>query len=478
MALKLLLAAPENAYFNGVLSGLVDAGYDVTLASTGMDAQIQLGQKKFFHVLLAYEIKQHNAITVMKFVKFNCPSARVSMTISNEAIKALEEEEKQDFASIRSRLYQLGLFKIFEGVTDPADIVNFMDSQQNFNDLVSNIQESEGEKKITDPIELADAEFVQIEIDHFFSTSKNLFDVYIKIGGGKYVKILHKGEEFDQSQIKKYKEEKNVEFLYFKKQDHKKYIRTLSEINRKVIQLDNVSSMTKYTMTKHVTSEVLKSAWIEGINHGLVDQASEVCDNILQMVTKEKKLHTLMRQMQEMNPAEYEHSFLVAFFSCAVAKQFEWNSPVTTQSLSMASMFHDLGLTKIDPAIREKKKSEMTKEEQAIYNMHPQYSLELLENNPNISRTILQIIHQHHECIDGTGYPNNLSSNKILMLSQVLIFVNEFADLMVAENLRPVDTLKKMLIAPDIFKRHNSHIVENFSHVFIDPDVLIRKKVS
>ncbi len=250
----------------------------------------------------------------------------------------------------------------------------------------------------------------------------------------------------------------------------------LAEINRKVLQSPVAPLQSKYNLTKHVTSEVLKSAWLEGINHGLVDQATEVCENIFQLVQKQAGLHSLLKQLKEMNPQEYDHSFLVAFFSCSLAKQFDWNSTVTTQALTMASMFHDIGLTKLDQNIRGKKRDDLTTDEMTHYQQHSQFSIELLEKNNTISRTILQIIAQHHECIDGTGYPHRLKNNKILMLSQVLIFVNEFADTMIDENLSPINSLKKILTNPLIFKKHNALIVEKFSHIFIDPDVLSKKR--
>lgn len=475
MALKLLIAAPENDYFKQLCSAFTESGYEVTYVSTGIEAQIQLGQNKYFHIIMAYELKNHPSLTVMKFIKFNCPNTRFTVTISNEAIKDLEADN-QDIASFKLKMNQIGVFKLFTGYTEIAHLVSFVDSQQNFNDLMAQVKPATKEERTEGPVDEKDSEFIEISIDHFFGATKNLFDVFIKIGNGKYIKILHKGDQFEQSQIKKYKDEKKVDYLYIKKTDHKKYIRLLAEINRKVISSQNAHIQTKYNLTKHVTSEVIKSAWVEGVNHGLVDQATEVCDNIYQFVQKQNNLFNLLKQLQDMGPDEYDHSFLVAFFSCSLAKQFDWNSAVTTQSLTMASMFHDIGLIKVPEEIRNKKKIELTPEELAIFQMHPQYSLELLENNQSISRTILQIIHQHHESMDGSGYPNHLSNKKILMLSQILIFVNEFADIMIDNNLRPIEALRKILTTPDVFKKHNSLIVEKFSHIFIDPDILGKKK--
>ncbi|GEM_PF-5933976 len=203
MALKVLIAAPENDYFVKVVSALNDAGYEATYATTGIDAQILLGQNKYFHILMAYELKQHSAITVMKFVKFNCPTTRLSITISNETIKSLELDN-QDLPSIKSKLTLMGAFKVLSGFTEIPDLVSYIDAQQNFNDIVSNIKTTPESERSDGPEVIPDEEFVEIPIEHFFSSAKNIFDVFIKIGGGKYIKILHTGDQFDQNQIKKY----------------------------------------------------------------------------------------------------------------------------------------------------------------------------------------------------------------------------------------------------------------------------------
>ena len=52
-------------------------------------------------------------------------------------------------------------------------------------------------------------------------------------------------------------------------------------------------------------------------------------------------------------------------------------------------------------------------------------------------------------------------------------FVNEFADIMIDNNLRPIEALRKILTTPDVFKKHNSLIVEKFSHIFIFTEIFI-----
>lgn len=474
MALKVLLASHDSEFSKNLEVSLKGAGYEVTRTYNGIETQKELMASKFFHVLISYEIKNHGPFNILKFAKLNAPNVKPTMYLTESAIKALEAEQ-QDVEQIKNKLKQAGVFKLFAFPLEVEEIVSYIESKQNFNELSKNIIPVPENERSNDPVDMNDGEFIQIPIDHFFSTAKNLFDVYIQVGSGKYFKILHRGDQFDSSQLKRYKEDKKVEFLHIQKSDHKKYTRILGEVNRKVLNSEKVGQSSKYNITRHATSEVMKSAWTEGLSHAIVDQAQEACDNVIKLVQQDEKLYSLLRDLKDVGPEEFEHSFAVAFFSSALAKQFDWSSPITTQTLTMASLFHDIGLLKVDEMIRNKPKVEMTPEELKLYQQHPNHSVELLKNNQSISRTVLQIIGQHHECIDGNGYPHGLMNNRILMLSQILIFVNEFTDVMVDQKLTPINALKTILVNKEAFKRHNSSIVEKFSHIFIDPN-LVKKK--
>ena len=86
-----------------------------------------------------------------------------------------------------------------------------------------------------------------------------------------------------------------------------------------------------------------------------------------------------------------------------------------------------------------------------------------------ISHGHLEIILQHHEYNDGTGFPRGHKGSKILTLSNVVCLANDFVNLIVAEELSPTDGLKRILQTEEMIPRYHPKILENFIKVFVDP---------
>jgi HD-GYP domain-containing protein (c-di-GMP phosphodiesterase class II) len=98
--------------------------------------------------------------------------------------------------------------------------------------------------------------------------------------------------------------------------------------------------------------------------------------------------------------------------------------------LGLAGLLHDIGLANVPPEILEVPEEERTPEEQAEYEKHPEHAINLIQSRKLvISGLIHRIIIQHHERYNGTGYPKNLSGQKICTEAQILAIADRFDEL-------------------------------------------------
>lgn len=88
------------------------------------------------------------------------------------------------------------------------------------------------------------------------------------------------------------------------------------------------------------------------------------------------------------------------------------------EGIYLAAAIHDLGKIHI-PADILSKPSKLTDLEYQIIKMHPQTGYDILKN-VEYPWPICDIILQHHERLDGSGYPNGLKGDDILMGARVL----------------------------------------------------------
>lgn len=150
------------------------------------------------------------------------------------------------------------------------------------------------------------------------------------------------------------------------------------------------------------------------------------------------------------------HSINTAVIAIDLAKHIE-KTEQSPQQIGAAALLHDVGV----PALGLDLASD---EKNPIYKEHVAKSVEILEEMkvPNIIRTMVA---QHHERLDGKGYPAGISGNEFLVSSQILSLSNGFRHIMCGcfHDTRSQDspqenyvqtTLTKFreAIAPDILK--------------------------
>jgi hypothetical protein len=121
---------------------------------------------------------------------------------------------------------------------------------------------------------------------------------------------------------------------------------------------------------------------------------------------------------REKRPALYQHCIRIALISlylgtCVNLKRGSMNTLVT------AAVFHDIGELHIDPALLDGTQALSPKERQHIY-AHPMIAYLILKEYPEYHPQVSNAVLDHHERLDGSGYPRNLKEDKINPLSKIL----------------------------------------------------------
>ncbi len=452
--LKILLAHPNNEWLEASEKVLRDNGYDVVIADKGKAAQISISQEKFFTAIISEDLQSHTGAQVLKFAKSNSTGLTIIF---------LAEEPEGD------KWIKLGAKSVFPLGATIEEILKAIEGGKNVGDLLAGIKRREG---MSDEVEVTgdDTDFTKIKIGEFYSSKAVLFDVFIQLKSGKYVKILHAGDTFDQERIDKYKNEKKVEHLWFKTADRAKYIKYQSHLTTKIMNADKVPVEMKSRFLKNVTSKYVEEVMAEGLKPQIVEQGKEICEQVYKLVEKEKNLYRLLRGYQDFDPSSVDHSYLVTLYTSSIIKQFEWQSQATIETAAMACMFHDIGKMKMPENLLDKRPGEMSPEELELYQNHPILGAEMVDGNNLINNSVKQIIIQHHEYFDGTGFPFQKKGNKILTLANIISLVDDFVHILIQKKMKPTDALKFILMDPTKVARYNTVIIESFIKIFVEPE--------
>jgi hypothetical protein len=120
-----------------------------------------------------------------------------------------------------------------------------------------------------------------------------------------------------------------------------------------------------------------------------------------------------------------------------------------TLTLGLGAQLHQLGLPRIPAALRAKK-GPLNSQEKRLFEMYPQYGREMLERIPGVPRGVIEVVHQHRENLDGTGFPQGLRANHIRYLPKLVRVVTEYNKLTNqregSSSLSPTDALSHLYV--------------------------------
>lgn len=95
------------------------------------------------------------------------------------------------------------------------------------------------------------------------------------------------------------------------------------------------------------------------------------------------------------------------------------------KDLYLGAKYHDIGKNHINQNILYKKEK-LTKKEFDELKKHPDLSYRFLCETNNFNKNVLDIVRQHHERIDGKGYPLGLKGNEIFYLTKILSICDSY----------------------------------------------------
>lgn len=123
----------------------------------------------------------------------------------------------------------------------------------------------------------------------------------------------------------------------------------------------------------------------------------------------------------------YYHGLNVSVLCLMLAKTLGLG-PVQARLLGTGALLHDIGLSEIPDRVLKKPASEYTKPERELRAMHVAYGV-TLGQRLGLPPAVLAIIGQHHELVDGSGYPKGLKQDDISPLARIVSLVNFYDNL-------------------------------------------------
>ncbi len=178
-----------------------------------------------------------------------------------------------------------------------------------------------------------------------------------------------------------------------------------------------------------------------------LDAFEEVADGMLDSVLRNHNALSCLGRIRAKDSYLMEHSVNLAVLMSVFGKSLDLPRE-TMQHVAVGAMLHDIGKIMIPDEILHKPER-LTAAEFEVMKQHARHSRDLLKGTPGMPELAVLVAAQHHEKMDGSGYPEGLCGDEISPFGRMAAVVDVYdaitADRVYHKGITPSAALKKLL---------------------------------
>jgi HD-GYP domain-containing protein (c-di-GMP phosphodiesterase class II) len=216
----------------------------------------------------------------------------------------------------------------------------------------------------------------------------------------------------------------NIKCLYFHREDLENVLAYLNN-HLQLLQMEGPAQTKKKfnILTDHL-SLTLRQVIAAPRLGAHVDLAVKQVDRIIEEIQKDKHYPKMVWEILFRNYSLYNHSVNVCLLAVAMMLFFK-KSQRDSRMLGSAALFIDLGMTRIPEDIYFKT-GDLTPEEWETTKKHPLIGMQMLKRTSMLPAEAIQLVREHHENADGSGYPEGLPLNRQHPWTRILRLVDAY----------------------------------------------------
>jgi hypothetical protein len=257
-------------------------------------------------------------------------------------------------------------------------------------------------------------------------------DIFVKLAG-KFIKIYREGDVFDISDFSNITEKKKIEFLFIKKDNVNDLISNVVKKEEKKIQnppAEMGAIVSSYSSLYESVSDLSHSV---GFSSEVQILAKTQVKSMIHSMGKKPSLIKVLSRLDSFK-GEYlgVHSVLTGYLACAICSQLDWGSEQTYYKLTLAAFLHDIVFSDSRLAQCQSVEEVLTlgysQDKVKLFLNHPILAAEIARSFSETPPDVDNIIIQHHEIPDGTGFPKRMTHQFISPMSAVFFVGHKMAE--------------------------------------------------
>jgi HD-GYP domain-containing protein (c-di-GMP phosphodiesterase class II) len=176
------------------------------------------------------------------------------------------------------------------------------------------------------------------------------------------------------------------------------------EASETIRKLFNASNLTTHTLSASAISAL----------------AGEITSSVI----RNEYAITILTRIRDRSAYQWEHAINCAVIICGFGLYLGLKKE-TVEQMTLGALVHDAGVAKVSRAILEKA-GPLTENEMGVVKKHVVWGIELCKRDGFDSPIIIDMIANHHERLDGSGYPRGVKGDKLSKLAKITAIVDVY----------------------------------------------------
>jgi putative nucleotidyltransferase with HDIG domain len=246
--------------------------------------------------------------------------------------------------------------------------------------------------------------------------------------------LIEKGAYLDDFQIE-YLMSKGIGGIYVREgePDADELELQIPQYTREVIEKTRVEDRAKVKISESVKKRVgegIQYLYSNTDSENFAETSENVSDELMKAIFDNDAVAIDIGNLKVSDEYTFKHSVDVATMAMIIGKKYGLNKQ-EIREIGLSGLLHDVGKSKIPLEVLNKP-ARLTDEEFALMKQHSLFGFQILKDRHQFSDGVMMGVLQHHEKLNGKGYPMGVTAEKIHKYAKI-ISVADVYDALVTE---------------------------------------------
>ena len=216
-----------------------------------------------------------------------------------------------------------------------------------------------------------------------------------------------------------------VNYVYVSVRDHRAYYRTIENSLEKIVEDPKTKLERKSEILYFTSVELANHLMLEPPRKREIDRAANVARATVKLIIQDKDAFSRLFEVYNHDFYTATHMVNVCSTVVSLANKIGIVDQQVLQKIGSGAMLHDIGKLFIPSKVLNTQ-SKLTEEQFEIIQNHVERGCEHLAKVADLPPETMAVVAEHHEKLDGSGYPRSLAGDQISLMGRLAGIVDTF----------------------------------------------------